>query len=95
MVVVFNQQVITGQSLQPIHYQVFIGNYVAGLALALLIGLLWRRADIAGSVAARLAACVLTLVAGAWGFVECHYTVRILDDVNVMRDEAAAGRTPT
>ena len=23
-----------------------------------------------------------------WGFVECHYTVRVLDDVNVIRDEA-------
>lgn len=88
VIVVFNQQVITGQSLQPIHYQVFIGNYVAGLAFVLLIGLLWRRAEIAGSVAARLAACALAVVAAAWGFVECHYTVRILDDVNVVRDEA-------
>lgn len=28
------------------------------------------------------------MTAAAWGFVECHYTVRILDDVNVARDEA-------
>jgi len=27
--IVFNQQIITGQSLQPIHYKVFIANYVA------------------------------------------------------------------
>src|SRR5215207_1417936 len=41
--VVFNQQIITGRSLQPIHYQVFIGNYVAALALVLSIGVLFRR----------------------------------------------------
>ena len=26
-IIVFNQQLITNHSLQPIHYQVFIGNY--------------------------------------------------------------------
>jgi len=30
----------------------------------------------------------LAIVTVAWGFVECHYTVRILDDVNIARDEA-------
>jgi hypothetical protein len=29
---VFNQQILTGQSLQPFHYEIFIGNYTAGLA---------------------------------------------------------------
>jgi hypothetical protein len=29
---VFNQQVLTGKSLQPFHYEVFIGNYTALLA---------------------------------------------------------------
>ncbi|MBK9215272.1 MAG: hypothetical protein IPM59_06675 [Chloracidobacterium sp.] len=88
VIVVFNQQVITGRSLQPIHYQVFIGNYVAGLALVLTCGLIWRRARLAGRVVGRVAAAVVALAAAGWGFVECHYTVRILDDVNVIRDEA-------
>jgi hypothetical protein len=30
---------------------------------------------------------VLAIAAVAWGFVECHYTVRVLDDANVARDE--------
>jgi hypothetical protein len=30
--VVFNQQILTGRSLQPFHYEVFIGNYTALLA---------------------------------------------------------------
>jgi hypothetical protein len=89
VIVVFNQQVITGQSLQPIHYQVFIGNYVAGLALVLTLGLLlWRRADRAAWPRMQIAAAALAVVAVVWGFVECHYTVKILDDVNVLRDEA-------
>ena len=87
-IVIFNQQVITGQSLQPIHYQVFIGNYVAGLAMVVTLGLIWRSRGFAEKPAGKAAAVVLTITAAAWGFVECHYTVRILDDVNVVRDEA-------
>ncbi len=85
---VFNQQVVTGQALQPIHYQVFIGNYVAGLAVAVTIGLLWRTVEGWGKIPSRIALTVIALLAALWGFVECHYTVRVLDDVNVLRDEA-------
>lgn len=86
--IVFNQQVITGQSLQPIHYQVFIGNYVAGLAVMVTFGLIWRSANETKGAAPKLAMTVLALIAAGWGFVECHYTVRVLDEVNVLRDEA-------
>jgi len=86
--VVFNQQVITGQSLQPIHYQVFIGNYVAGLSLVVTLGLLWLKVEKREAFVGRLAMVGFALVAAGWGFVECHYTVRVLDDVNIMRDEA-------
>ena len=84
---VFNQQVITGQSLQPIHYQVFIGNYVAGLALVAAMGLFVRERRWAGSALAKAAFATLALGAVVWGFVECHYTVRVLDEVNLARDE--------
>jgi hypothetical protein len=86
--ILFNQQVITGQQLQPIHYQVFIGNYVAGLALILTLGLMWSRSGGFQNRAAKIAVAALAVIAAAWGFVECHYTVRILDDVNIVRDEA-------
>ncbi|MBL8181471.1 MAG: hypothetical protein JNL64_07625, partial [Blastocatellia bacterium] len=85
---VFNQQVITGRSLQPIHYQVFIGNYVAGAVLMLTLGLLWTKSELTKSVSRNAVFATLTVVAIAWGFVECHYTVKILDDVNIVRDEA-------
>jgi hypothetical protein len=42
VLVVFNQQLITGRSLQPMHYEQYIGNYVALLAAALAAGLLWQ-----------------------------------------------------
>ncbi len=87
-IAVFNQQIITGQSLQPIHYQVFIGNYVAGLAAVATIGLYWMNTDLRHGKPARIAVAVFASIAVVWGFVECHYTVRILDDVNVARDEA-------
>jgi hypothetical protein len=86
--IVFNQQLITGRSLQPIHYQVFIGNYVAGAALLITFGLLWTKSKDVKPVVRSAVFSTLTVVAIFWGFVECHYTVKILDDVNVVRDEA-------
>ena len=85
---VFNQQVITGRSLQPIHYQVFIGNYVAALALVVTVGIMLRKRFATDGVVPKLACAVLAIAAIAWGFVECHYTVRVLDGANVERDLA-------
>ncbi len=86
--VIFNQQIATGRSLQPIHYQVFIGNYVAGLALVVAVGtLIQSRLNSSGAWPKTTFAAVAVL-AILWGFVECHYTVRVLDDANVERDLA-------
>jgi hypothetical protein len=86
-IVVFNQQIITGRSLQPIHYQVFIGNYVAGLALVVAVGVLLKKSEIFNRGLAQAAIIGVALLAVVWGFVECHYTVRILDEANVERDK--------
>jgi hypothetical protein len=85
VIVVFNQQLITGRSLQPIHYQVFIGNYVAGLALVLMLGLLFK--TFAENSFKRVGFSLLAVIAAIWGIVECHYTVRVLDEANLARDE--------
>ena len=85
---IFNQQIFTGRSLQPIHYQVFVGNYVAALALILSVGIVFRRRLQDGSFGAKFACLLITLSAVTWGIVECHYTVRVLDDANVERDLA-------
>lgn len=86
--VVFNQQIITGRSLQPIHYQVFIGNYVAALALVVTVGILWRKISAQKPLFSKIVFSLLTLLAVVWGFVECFYTARVWDDVNVARDKA-------
>jgi hypothetical protein len=86
-IIVFNQQIVTGQSLQPIHYQVFIGNYVAGLSLVIAIGILLKNSELFNKTLTEIIILCVALTAAAWGFVECHYTVRVLDDANVERDE--------
>jgi hypothetical protein len=88
--VVLNQQIITGRSLQPIHYQVFIGNYVAALALVVALGLLWRGISQKNPEFAKGTLTILALLAAVWGIVECHYTVRILDEANIERDKGMA-----
>jgi hypothetical protein len=85
--VVFNQQIITGRSLQPIHYQVFIGNYVAALALVLTLGILWQGISRKHPKLSMGLLVSLGLIAATWGIVECHYTVRVLDEANVIRDK--------
>jgi hypothetical protein len=84
----FNQQVITGRSLQPIHYQVFIVNYVAAFSLVLATGLVLKTTFEKYRQMSALAISIVALAAIAWGFVECHYTVRVLDEANLARDEA-------
>jgi hypothetical protein len=42
-ILVFNQQIITGHSIQPFHYEVLITNYVALLGLMLVVRLLLPR----------------------------------------------------
>jgi hypothetical protein len=66
---VFNQQIVTGRSLQPIHYKVFIANYVALLSIVLLFSVLWRARDAGRAIPAR-ALLFVTIAALGWGIVE-------------------------
>ncbi|REJ77726.1 MAG: hypothetical protein DWQ47_15265 [Acidobacteria bacterium] len=86
-ILLFNQQLISGRSLQPIHYQVFIGNYIASLSLVLAIALAFRKELSEGSKWAKGACASIAVLAITWGFVECHWTVSVLDDANIARDE--------
>jgi hypothetical protein len=83
---VFNQQVITGRSLQPIHYQWFIANYCALLAVVLTAAV-WRR-----TVAPRgLKRNRLALVAGLallLAFGEVWLAASVSFDYNRLVDES-------
>jgi hypothetical protein len=85
---VFNQQVLTGHSLQPIHYQVFIGNYVAMLAVFIAAWIFLHRFLRPGTTHHNAAYWVLAASAVVWGLVECHYTVRAVDEANIARDRS-------
>ncbi len=77
----FNQQILTGRSLQPVHYEVFIGNYVAVLALILC---LWQLRPARRTVLS----LVLGVAAFGWGVYEANLTSAVLDEANRHRDRA-------
>ncbi|HKR01718.1 MAG TPA: hypothetical protein VJT09_13650, partial [Pyrinomonadaceae bacterium] len=86
---VFNQQVVTGRSLQPIHYEVFIVNYVAAFSVVLTGALLWSTArTFARRQLTSRALLVVSLLAFGWGVVEADITTHVIDEQNVVRDEA-------
>ncbi len=83
---VFNQQVITGRSLQPIHYQWFIANYCALTAIVLIAALWWRSED-----RMRLSNRRLALIAGAsllLAFGEVWLAASVSFDYNRRIDES-------
>jgi hypothetical protein len=87
--VVFNQQVLTGRSLQPIHYEVFIVNYVAAFSLMLTAAFVWGKAITkANRKLASIVLLIVALVTFGWGVVEADVTTHVLDEQNVIRDDA-------
>jgi hypothetical protein len=85
---VFNQQVVTGRSLQPIHYEVFIVNYVALASLVLAAALLWRgRWRESRQISNRILA-IVALVALGWGALEVKLTTHPVEEQNLIRDDA-------
>lgn len=87
-IAVFNQQLVTGRSLQPIHYQVFIANYVV-----LVAGVLAASAIIRGNKAAdwripRRPLAYACFIALAWGVVELAGSTRRNAAYGRIRDDS-------
>lgn len=69
--VLFNQQIVTGRSLQPIHYELFIANYMVLIALVLLLSLLSKNAGKNRDGARiRFSLVFLFAITFGWGMVE-------------------------
>lgn len=86
--VVFNQQVVTGRSLQPLHYDLFIAKYLALVALIVTAWLAWRsRTHEARRIPGRVL-CLIALAAFGWGCVETVVATRRYAPLNVGMDEA-------
>ena len=82
---VFNQQIITGRSLQPMHYNMYILNYLVLLALVLLIGQLFKeKLQKLNSTIWIISALIFCV----WGIIETNYTVKYRFGYNQQRDEA-------
>lgn len=88
-IVLFNQQVLTGHSLQPVHYAIFIANYLVVLSAVLLV---WNglRSVETGELShkARRGFVYLALVAVIWGFVESSATTKRNAGYEGLRDDA-------
>jgi hypothetical protein len=80
-VLVFNQQVLTGKSMQPFHFEDFIVNYVSLVSLVILVKLVWR--TIPQRVMVWVAA--LSLLAG---IIEVNLPMRAYYRADAIRDEA-------
>ncbi|HKR61958.1 MAG TPA: hypothetical protein VJS64_19885 [Pyrinomonadaceae bacterium] len=78
--VVFNQQVVTGRSLQPFHYEQFIVNYLVLVGAVITDHLLWRVLQKRPAFTVALALVV--------GMTLAVKTSRVNLRENVMRDEA-------
>jgi hypothetical protein len=91
---VFNQQVLTGRSLQPLHYELYIAKYVALVALVLAIALIrrgfrGREALSSARVSARWLVCIALLALG-WGLIETVVETKRHAWASLDRDEAVA-----
>jgi len=84
----FNQQIITGRSLQPFHYQWFIVNYLMLIAIVATAFILWQER---GSMSRRLPgriAGLIALVALGMGTIEMAGATRRTASYARLCDEA-------
>jgi len=90
---VFNQQIVTGRSLQPVHYEQFVANYVSLLAFLLSGVLVWRgrstpkrEGDSSAMISPKVLAIVAVVMLG-WTLTEVILATRRAWDFNLWRDE--------
>jgi hypothetical protein len=77
---VFNQQIVTGKSLQPFHYEEFIANYWVVIALFLALGIL--RPKILNRITAYLAVAGIGIA-----IMLSAFNIRLMGSTNIRLDE--------
>jgi hypothetical protein len=83
--VCFNQQIVTGLSLQPVHYEKLIANYCVLVAAVVMATLLWRGIKGATVAMPRAFLVAVAVVSLAWASAETVVQSRINRRYNVMR----------
>lgn len=86
--VVFNQQMVTGRSLQPFHYEFYSVNYVVLLAVVLTSLLVWKKYLSEMRWLSTALAMIVIVATSGWGYYEAYATTKVWDDINVERDKA-------
>jgi hypothetical protein len=87
-VVTFNQQLITGLLLQPVHYGRYVANY-AGVLAAFLAGvLIWNRNQRTSYWTPKRKLLLLTIVIFGWAILETGVRSARFASHNSARDEA-------
>ncbi len=86
---VFNQQVITGYSLQPFHYQSFIANYVALVGAAVVGVILLRGPESADRPIRYRVAARLVFIAIWWAAIEVLAPTKVMLGDSQFTDRAA------
>ena len=88
--VVFNQQVITGYSLQPFHYELFIANYLTMVGAIVASVILWRGAEVGKRPIRYRVAGRLVFIAIWWAAIEVLAPTKVMIRDNQLNDRAAA-----
>jgi hypothetical protein len=89
-VIVFNQQIITGRSLQPFHYGWFIANYLALLGLMVVIVIAWRGSNRERQPARYRWVGRLAFLAIWWAGMEVMAPAKVIIRDSEFTDRAAA-----
>jgi hypothetical protein len=80
---------VTGRSLQPIHFEIFVANYMALIAVVILIGGVSRSEKVSVASASVAKALVyLAVISAAWGIVETVTAVNRSKFAAEVRDRA-------
>jgi hypothetical protein len=87
---VFNQQVITGRSLQPFHYEQFIANYVVLIGLVVASAIVWRGSETAERPIRYRVVGRLVFFALLWAAMEVMSPNKVIKRDNQFIDRAAA-----
>ncbi len=86
--VLFNQQIVTGLSLQPTHYEVFGANYCVLLAVVLIAGILWSNLTGPKKIIFNFGLILIAGLSVAWGTFEVARSTEKFTPAFITRDEA-------
>jgi hypothetical protein len=83
--IVFNQQILTGRSLQPFHYQLFCANYISVLSLIMIVFKLLK-----SHLSPQNFYKTILVISGIMiliGYLDTIFGASYLEKLNIQRDE--------